>query len=246
MLFKQFYRVCSLRWLMKITFTVHLFRCCSALEWKPTTSEKDADCPYLSLKTNNSQQNGESELFLHQAHYTGQSLVLDLDFPVLQTPPKSPVIWHSMLPVLHVVLRSASLKFSILALKYISVLSSSSNLYCLLVGSFFELHGLGTLPLSSPEVRDHLESWNHLVNHSSLLFTSESEHCELLWNSPHHTSLCIKGNEQLTLLIHFLKSVLPKAKWQCSLVNQGKIYFDTRSFFRQRAFYSFMTSDPFE
>lgn len=101
-----------------------------------------------------------------------------------------------------------------------------------------ELHGLGTLPLSPPEERDHLEPWNRLMNHSSLLLTSESEHQELLWNSPPHISLYKKGNEQLTPLIHFLNSVLPKAKWQCSLVNQGKIYFDTWSFFCQRAFYS--------
>lgn len=44
----------------------------------------------LSLKTSNSQQNGECGLFLHQACYTRQSLVLDLDFPVLANIPKEP------------------------------------------------------------------------------------------------------------------------------------------------------------
>jgi len=65
---------------MKITFTDHLFRFCSVLEWKPTTSVKDADCQNLSLKTNNSKQNVESGFFLHWAHYVGQSPVLDLEF----------------------------------------------------------------------------------------------------------------------------------------------------------------------
>lgn len=111
---------------------------------------KGCRLPKLSLKTNNSQQNVESSLFLHQAHCIGQSLVLDLDFPFPQRPPKSPMIDHGMLPVLHMVIHEVQVqRYLLYTLKYISVLSCSSNLNCLLVRSLFELHGLGTLPLSS-------------------------------------------------------------------------------------------------
>lgn len=76
---------------MKITFTVRLDAAVCLSESRPPLKRMQI-AQNLSLKTNNSQQNGQSGLFLHQAFYTGQSLVVDLDFPVLQTPPKSPVI----------------------------------------------------------------------------------------------------------------------------------------------------------
>lgn len=147
---------------MKITFTVHLFRFWSVLEWKPTTSVKNTDCQNLSLKTNNSQQNVKSGLFLHRAHYIGQSLGLDLVFPFPQRPPKSPVIDLGMLPVLHMVIYEVPVwSYLLYALEYISMSSCSSNLHCLLVCSLFELHGLGTLPLSS-HVRTNLSQENTL------------------------------------------------------------------------------------
>lgn len=77
---------------MKITFTVHLFRFCSVLEWKLIASVKGADCQNLSLKTSNSQQNVESGLFLHQVRYVGQCLVLDLDFPFPQSLQRAPLL----------------------------------------------------------------------------------------------------------------------------------------------------------
>lgn len=46
----------------------------------------------------------ESGLFLHQAYYIRQFLLLDLDFPFPQRPPKSPNIDHSMLLVLHMMI----------------------------------------------------------------------------------------------------------------------------------------------
>lgn len=146
MLFMQFYRVCSLRWLMKITFTVHLFRFCSVLEWKLTTSVKDADCQNLSLKTSDSQQNMERGLFLHRAHYIGQSGFRSrFSFPAKAS--EEPCHWSQhVTSVTHGDLRSASLLY---ALKYVSMLSCSSNLHCLLVHSLSEAHSLGKLPFSS-------------------------------------------------------------------------------------------------
>lgn len=115
-LLRQFYRACSLRWLVKITFTVHLLGFCSAIEWKPATSAKHADCQNLSLKTNNSQQNVESRLFLHRGHYIGQSLVLDASFPFPQWPPKSLILAWSrhVTSVTRGDLWSANLKISII------------------------------------------------------------------------------------------------------------------------------------
>lgn len=127
----------------------------------------------------------ESGLFLHQAHYIGQSLGLDLDFPFPQRPPKSTIIDHGTLAVLHMVIYEVQAwSYLLYALKYISMSSCSSNLHCLLVHSLFELHGLSTLPLSSHQMKNPLEPGKRFVSCPSSLLTSDRERQELVWNVP--------------------------------------------------------------